>query len=125
MKRLMPKCTPEFRKKSKCNMMELADNAGEDCTPVGYCGYCTPAGYCGYYEISTKWEKKLFKQFDQLGQLEDEAEEREKGCAFCGNAPDEGCYGVTATTTGESIIETGYDMPLYVNYCPKCGRKMV
>ena len=116
MKRLMPKCTPEFRKRTKCSMMEL---------PGDVCEYCTPAGYCGYYEISNKWEKKLFQQFDRLGQLEDEAEQREKGCGFCNEIPDIGVYGVNVTTTGERVIETGYDMPLYINYCPKCGRKLV
>lgn len=107
MKRLMSKCTPEFRKKSKCNMMELPDDV---------CEYRTPAGYCGYYEISTKWEKKLFRQFDRLGQLEDEAEEREKGCSFCSKKPNEGCYGIVITT---------HELPSPVKYCPECGRKMV
>ena len=110
MKRLMPKCTPEFRKRTKCSMMEL---------PGDVCEYCTPAGYCGYYEITNKWEKKLFQQFDRLGQLEDETEQREKGCNFCDKSKRNG---FTVLFEGDDITDgIAFDM----HYCPVCGRKMV
>lgn len=107
MKRMVGKCTPEFRKRTGCDMVEDGNT----------CEYCTPKGYCGYYKtMNSKGEKQLFKQFDRLGQLEDEAEEREKGCSFCSELPDEGCYGIVITT---------HESPSPVKYCPQCGKKLV
>lgn len=110
MKRLMPKCTPEFRKRTGCGMMEDGD----------ICEYCTPASYCGYYEtMNSKGEKQLFKQFDRLGQLEDETEQREKGCNFCDKSKRDG---FTVLFEGDDITDS---MAFDMHYCPVCGRKLV
>lgn len=69
MKKLSIKCTPENKSNMGCFL-----NAEE-------CVYCTKNGYCGDFDGMTHTE--VLEVFDKLGKLEDEAEQREKGCDFC------------------------------------------
>lgn len=115
MKRMVEKCMPEFRKRTGCSMMEDGDT----------CEYRTKKGYCGYYDtMNSKGEKQLFEQFDRLGQLEDEAEQREKGCKYCTLAGRDDEI-IDKLPTGEYVITNGSGSMIQVYYCPKCGRKLV
>lgn len=46
----------------------------------------------------------------KLAYYEDAEEERQKGCCFCTEIPDEGIYGISYDATWNPYIETGYDM---------------
>lgn len=61
----------------------------------------------------------------KLEDYEDREEEREKGCCFCTELPEEGIYGITYDANRNPVIETAFDMlPLKVKFCPECGRRL-
>lgn len=69
MEKLSVKCTPENRANIGCDINK------------DKCIYCTKNSYCG--DFDNMIHDEILNVFDRLGQLEDAAEQREKGCDFC------------------------------------------
>lgn len=114
MERLTIKCTAENRKKIGCGMME----------DMPWCDYQTINSYCGYYDTqNTTGVNELLVQLDRLGQLEDEAEQREKGCGECIRKSCDICTSKIYNYVCDECDDYSNYEPM--NYCPTCGRKLV
>lgn len=107
MERLVVKCTPKTRQETGCII-------------EGKCEHTTRNGYCGYHDcFNEKGMQELLNQLDRLGQLEDEAGEREQGCEWCNSNDCETCDSMFCTGC---LAKERYEPK---KYCSFCGRRLV
>lgn len=111
MERLVVKCTPKNRQETGCIV-------------EGKCEHMTRNGYCGYHDcFNEKGVNELLSQLDRLGQLEDEAERRERGCGECIRKSCDICTSKIYNYVCDECDDYSNYEPM--NYCPTCGRKLV
>lgn len=122
MSKLSVKCTPENRANIGCDINK------------DKCIYCTKNSYCG--DFDNMIHDEILNVFDRLGQLEDAAEQREKGCEYCNEIcakcywydEDGRCvFSNVDCSDGAHEYDTNnrYERDPKKRYCPRCGRKLV
>lgn len=90
--------------------------------PEMLCTFKTTNGYCGYRDEFVK-PGTISQIIDKLGQLEDEAEQRERGCGECIRKSCDICTSKIYNYVCDECDDYSNYEPM--NYCPTCGRKLV
>ena len=127
MKRLIKRCN--LKEMPTCSILNRANRGN-----VLLCENRTEGCYCInpylYYKYDENEDEEYLASYltlldvaDRLGQLEDEAEQREKGCGECIRKSCTTCTSkIYCYVCDECDNYSKYEC---MNYCPNCGRKLV